>query len=169
MKKLFSLLEGVGRSQLGVWYTDKSLSDRRVIIAVSALCLASIIYLGMWEPLSDYRDAQATRYMKAQSLNDWMLLNKEKLRSAGVSNSTSAGRKSLLPMITASAKQFSLQLSRLQPEQDGSVSISIERQPFEKAIKWILALETGDQLMIDRISVDRTANAGLVNIQLRIK
>lgn len=78
-------------------------------------------------------------------------------------------QKSLLPLVTASAKQMQVKLNRLQPEQDGSVSVTLQSQSFDRALAWIVDLESNQGLLIDRISVDRTVNVGLVNIQLRIQ
>ena len=72
-------------------------------------------------------------------------------------------------MVRTGGDQMQLKLNRLQPEQDGSVSISLQNQSFDQALRWIVDLETNSRLLIDRISIDRTENVGLVNVQLRIQ
>ena len=156
-------------SSVGAWYAEKSPTDQKVITAVVLLCLGSLIYLAMWKPLLEYRDSQALRYERAQSLLDWISLNKKALQASGQSKGQAPQQKSLIPLVTAGANLRQLKLNRLQPEQDGSVSISLQSQSFDQSLRWMVDLETNNHLLIDRISVDRTENVGLVNIQLRVQ
>jgi len=117
----------------------------------------------------EYRDSQTLRYERAQSLIDWVSLNKSALQASGLSKGASPQQKSLIPLVTAGANLRQLKLNRLQPEQDGSVSISLQSQSFDQSLRWMVDLETNNRLLIDRISVDRTENVGLVNIQLRVQ
>lgn len=156
-------------SSVGAWYAEKSATDQKVIITIVLLGLGSMVYLAMWKPLLEYRDSQALRYERAQSLIDWVSLNKSALQASGQNKGTLPQQKSLIPLVTAGANLRQLKLNRLQPEQDGSVSISLQSQSFDQSLRWMVDLETNNRLLIDRISVDRTENVGLVNIQLRVQ
>ena len=156
-------------SSVGAWYAEKSATDQKVIITIVLLGLGSMVYLAMWKPLLEYRDSQALRYERAQSLIDWVSLNKSALQAIGQNKGTLPEQKSLIPLVTAGANLRQLKLNRLQPEQDGSVSISLQSQSFDQSLRWMVDLETNNRLLIDRISVDRTENVGLVNIQLRVQ
>ena len=156
-------------SSVGAWYAEKSATDQKVIITIVLLGLGSMVYLAMWKPLLEYRDSQALRYERAQSLIDWVSLNKSALQASGQNKGTLPQQKSLIPLVTAGANLRQLKLNRLQPEQDGSVSICLQSQSFDQSLRWMVDLETNNRLLIDRISVDRTENVGLVNIQLRVQ
>lgn len=169
MNRFTSISEQFRNSSVGVWYAEKSPTDQKVIIAIVLLCLGTIVYLAMWKPLLEYRDNQALRYERAQSLIDWVSLNKSALQASGQNKATGPQQKSLIPIVTAGANLRQLKLNRLQPEQDGSVSISLQSQSFDQSLRWLVDLETNNRLLIDRISVDRTENVGLVNIQLRVQ
>ena len=169
MSRLTFIFENVRNSKVGVWYAEKSVTDRRVILAIGILCLTSAIYIGGWKPLIEYRETQSSRFDRAQTLVDWTILNRQELLASNRNKSPFSTQKSLLPLVTASAKQMQLKLNRLQPEQDGSVSVTLQSQSFDRALAWIVDLESNQGLLIDRISVDRTVNVGLVNIQLRIQ
>jgi len=156
-------------SSVGAWYAEKSATDQKVIITIVLLGLGSMVYLAMWKPLLEYRDSQALRYERAQSLIDWVSLNKSALQASGQNKGTLPQQKSLIPLVTAGANLRQLKLNRLQPEQDGGVSISLQSQSFDQSLRWMVDLETNNRFLIDRISVDRTENVGLVNIQLRVQ
>ena len=74
-----------------------------------------------------------------------------------------------IAQITNSAATFNLTLSRLQPEADGSVSVALEQQPFNALAQWLVGIENEQGYTIDRASIDRTNEQGLVNAQLRIR
>ena len=167
MHRLVFILELLRGSSVGAWYAEKSPTDRKVLTVIVLVCLGSIIYLAMWKPLLEYRDKQGFRYERAQSLMDWVSLNKSALQASAQSKSQSPQQKSLIPLVTSGANLRQLKLNRLQPEQDGSVSISLQSQSFDQALRWMVDLETNNRLLIDRVSVDRTENVGLVNVQLR--
>ncbi len=169
MNRFAFILELFGTSSVGDWYAEKSPTDRKVIVAIVLFCAASLVYLAMWKPLLEYRDGQALRYERAQSLVDWISLNNSALQVSAQSKGRTTQQKSLIPMVTAGANLRQLKLSRLQPEQDGSVSISLQSQSFDQVLRWMEDLETSNGLLIDRISVDRTENVGLVNVQLRVQ
>jgi type II secretory pathway component PulM len=169
VNKFAPIAEMLRSSSIGNWYAEKNATDRKVILAIVSLCLISTIYLAAWKPLLEYREAQTLRYERAQSLVDWITLNDNALQASSQNKSQSRQQKSLIPLVTASANQMQLKLNRLQPEQDGSVSISLQNQSFDQALRWIVDLETNSRLLIDRISIDRTENVGLVNVQLRIQ
>lgn len=169
MSRFAFIAELFAGSSVAAWYAEKNSTDRKVILTIVLLCLASIVYLAMWKPLSEYRDGQVLRYERAQSLVDWVSLNRNALQASAQSTGKPTQQKSLIPLVTAGANLRQLKLNRLQPEQDGSVSISLQSQSFDQALRWMVDLETNNRLLIDRISVDRTDNVGLVNIQLRVQ
>ena len=169
MKRLAFISELFRASSAGAWYAEKSPTDRKVIVAIVLFCTASLVYLTMWKPLLEYRDGQVLRYERAQSLIDWISLNNSALRVSAQSQGRTTQQKSLIPIVTAGANLRQLKLNRLQPEQDGSVSISLQSQSFDQVLRWMDDLETNNGLLIDRISVDRTENVGLVNVQLRVQ
>jgi type II secretory pathway component PulM len=71
--------------------------------------------------------------------------------------------------ITSSAAQFGITLSRLQPESDGSVSVAVEQQLFNALVQWLAGIESEQGYVIDRASIDRASEEGLVNGQFRFR
>ena len=155
------------------WYVSKSDSDRRVLKLLAVLVGLLVCYIGIWEPLSRYAAEQQLQANRAQTTADWLVTNRTALEAKASSSSAAAtGNSAAAPtisQITNSAATFNLTLSRLQPEADGSVSVALEQQPFNALAQWLVGIENEQGYTIDRASIDRTNEQGLVNAQLRIR
>jgi type II secretory pathway component PulM len=82
---------------------------------------------------------------------------------------TARGGEPTIAQITSSAAQFGITLSRLQPESDGSVSVAVEQQSFNALVQWLAGIESEQGYDIDRASIDRASDEGLVNGQFRFR
>jgi general secretion pathway protein M len=155
------------------WFVSKSDRDRRVLKLLAAVAGLLVCYIGIWEPLSRYAAEQQLQANRAQSTADWLVTNRGALEATASSSSAAAtGNRAAAPtiaQITNSAATFNLMFSRLQPEADGSVSVALEQQPFNAVVQWLVGIENEQGFTIDRASIDRTNEQGLVNAQLRIR
>ena len=155
------------------WYVSKSDRDRRALKLLAAVAGLLVCYIGIWEPLSRYAAEQQLQANRAQSTADWLVTNRGALEATASSSGAAAtGNRAAAPtiaQITNSAATFNLMFSRLQPEADGSVSVALEQQPFNAVVQWLVGIENEQGFTIDRASIDRTNEQGLVNAQLRIR
>ena len=155
------------------WYVSKSDRDRRALKLLAAVAGLLVCYIGIWEPLSRYAAEQQLQANRAQSTADWLVTNRGALEATASSSSAAAtGNRAAAPtiaQITNSAATFNLMFSRRQPEADGSVSVALEQQPFNAVVQWLVGIENEQGFTIDRASIDRTNEQGLVNAQLRIR
>ena len=154
------------------WYAEKSRNDQRVLKLLLLLTLGLGFVLGIWLPVSAFEAEQRARARANQGLFEWITLNRDKLTRAS-RQSTGAGSTPTngptIADITNSAAEFNIVLSRLQPENDGTVSVSVEQQSFDGLIAWIAALEQKQRYVVERGSIDRSSEAGLVNAQFRFR
>ena len=155
------------------WYVSKSESDKRILKLLAGLSLSLICYVGLWVPLNNYVNTQQRQAYLAQSTADWLVANRMALEavatSAGSGTSSPAGDQPTISQIKNSAAALKITLSRLQPEADGSVSVALEQQPFNAVAQWLAGIEREQGFTIDRASIDRTSEPGLINAQLRIR
>ena len=155
------------------WYASKSVTDQRILNVLSALCVALFFYIGLWQPLADYADEQQQRAAQSQTLADWITANRQALVQSGQTEpgslQTVRSSAPTIAQITRSAAQFGITLSRLQPESDGSVSVAVEQQPFNSLAQWLAGIENEQGYVIDRASMDRGSEDGLVNGQFRFQ
>jgi general secretion pathway protein M len=122
----------------------------------------------------DFADTQQQRAARSQALADWIETNRQALIQSGKQGTASAGQTArggepTIAQITSSAAQFGITLSRLQPESDGSVSVAVEQQSFNALVQWLAGIESEQGYVIDRASIDRGSEEGLVNGQFRFR
>lgn len=155
------------------WYTEKSQTDQRVLQGLLVLTLAMIFFVGIWQPASEFQARERARASTNQGLFEWIALNRSELTNASGRQRSGDQASSLsgptIANITNSAAQFNIVLSRLQPETDGSVSVSVEQQSFEQLIQWLAELEQKQRYIVERGSIDRVSEEGLVNAQFRFR
>ena len=156
------------------WYIAKSTTDQRILKVLSALSVALFFYIGMWQPLGDFTHTQQQRAARSQALADWIETNRQALTQSGKQGVLNDGQTArdgdpTIAQITSSAAQFGITLSRLQPESDGSVSVAVEQQSFNALVQWLAGIESEQGYVIDRASIDRANEEGLVNGQFRFR
>ena len=156
------------------WYSSKNRSDKRILQTIFWLAVALLAYAEIWQPLNQFTDSQQERAAESQRVADWIALNRSALekvsRQPGASNASqrSAGQ-SGISQVTNSAATFGVTVSRLQPEADGGVSIAVEQQPFNALVQWLANIEDQQGFVIERASIDRGSEDGLVNGQFRFR
>ena len=156
------------QGQIGQWYAVKSKSDRIVINAVAALLLFSIVITGVWQPIQINNSEQRSRYVNELTLTEWIAINKNKLKALSNSPLKQSDTSSAVARITNAANQNKVTLDRLQPESDGSVSISLQNQNFTKVLRWLVQLETQQGLTVLRLGIDKGNKTGEVSVQIRM-
>ena len=153
---------------VGQWYAVKSRSDRIVINALAALFLFSIALLGVWQPIQINNSEQRSRYVNELTLTEWIALNRNQLQSLSNSSTEQSDASSAIARITNAANQSKITLDRLQPESDGSVSISLQNQSFTRVVRWLVQLETQKGLTVSRLGIDKGSKTGEVSGQIRV-
>ena len=156
------------QSSIGQWYEAKSRSDQTVINLVGALCIFSVVLLGVWQPIQNNNSEQRSRYVNELTLTELIALNKNKLKTLSNSSLKQLDTSSAVARITNAANQNKVTLDRLQPEPDGSVSISLQNQSFTNVVRWLVQLETQRGLTISRLGIDKGSKTGEVSGQVRI-
>ena len=175
MKTLFQNLADQWRATtVHRWFAGKSATDQRVLKVLGTLCVALFFYIGLWQPLVDFTAKQQQRAAQSQTLADWIAENRQALAQSSTHRAGNAGQPfsggaPTIAQITSSAARFGITLSRLQPESDGSVSVAVEQQPFNALVQWLASIETEQGYAIDRASIDRGSEEGLVNGQFRFQ
>ena len=156
-------------SSVGRWYAQKERGEQRIVIALALLIAVSLFYVGAWKPIADWRAMEVNRQQNAQALYDWLRANEGAARQAAAANrGTNQGRRSLTPLVTKAAAAHQITVNRLQPEGNGVVSVSVQRQPFNKIISWVAQLEENNGVSVERASIDGVDAPGYVNAQIRL-
>jgi len=130
----------------------------------------TVLWLGVWKPVSDWRATAHNRYQNAQAEFDWVRANESRARElAGAGGGRGTGPRPLLQIITRSAQTQGVQVNRLQPEGNGAIAVSIQGQPFNELLRWLHSLEENNGVAVLRLAVDADDGPGLVNAQIRLQ
>ncbi len=171
MQIINKLGDNIRESAVGRWYEGRDPQERPIILGVALLVVVALGWVAVWNPIYEWRDNQQSRYARAQTLVDWMQAN-EKAARVAASTSPKPGANSnraLIPVITRSANAHGLKLNRLQPEQNGMVSVVLESQPFNKVITWVSQLQENNGVTVQTASFDPEEEPGYISANLRLK
>lgn len=162
-------MEALQASPAWRWWHGKPAKEKLVYSLLAGAATLALLWLGLWRPLADWQAEQELRLRQAEQLAAWMAANEANARAAAAAGQggPDAGG-ALLPLVTQAADGAGVRLSRLQPEDNGAVSVILEQQPFDAVVALLAELEQRPGIAVQRASIDAYRTAGLVNAQLRI-
>ena len=155
------------RSAIGQWYYGRETSEQKIIFGLALLITVSLLWVAIWKPVSDWQTEQVARQLKAQQLYDWLQTNEAAAKRAAQAK-PSQKAPSRTPAITRAAQAHQIAINRLMPESNGAVSVVLEQQSFNKIIAWVNQLEQGNDIQVDRATLDGLDAPGYVNAQFRL-
>ena len=164
-----SLTQQFPASTIGRWYYGREPNERSIILTLAVIIAVAILWLGIWKPVSDWRDVADNRYRNAQSTLDWMQANESTARAVAQNRQAAGSRRALLPTITGAAQAHGLTLNRVQPESNGAVSVMLQSQAFNTVLTWLNQLQRENQVVVQRIALDAEDRPGYVNAQIRLQ
>ena len=150
-------------------YAMRDPNERLIIVGVLALVVGGLLYLVLWQPVSNWAASASEAHQREQSLNDWLLANESGAR-ATAADSQGAGTSSegLLTIVSRTAEKSQLKLTRFQPESNG-VSVVLQKQAFNDVMRWLNMLEKEEQVMVVQASVDADSLSGRVNARFSLR
>ena len=154
-------------------YDQLSHRDRRALqIMVTALA-AAILYLGVWQPIVEFRSEGYERMQQSRERVAWISSREQALERISQVNETgqggSLGDADLLKTVTDSADRSGLPLQRFEPSGDDAMRLWLEAVPFTDLTRWLGHLQSEYGLTVDQASLDRTDKPGLVDARLTLE
>lgn len=169
MSRINAFNQALKVSSVGRWYYGRERQEQIIISALGLLIFASLLWAGVWKPVSDWQTVAQNRQQNAEQLIYWLRANEQAAIQASKSNGQSSGSRALIPLITRAAQAHDLKLNRLQPESNGVISIVLQQQSFNQIMQWIAQLQENNNISVKRASFDSQDAAGYVNAQLRLE
>ncbi|HEV3180831.1 MAG TPA: type II secretion system protein M [Steroidobacteraceae bacterium] len=143
-------------------FATLSARERRLVMA-GAVLAALIVVFGILVPL-DRSVAQAKeRLAKKHADLSWMQSVAPEL--AATAPPPTASGESLLVIIDRSARESGLAgaLSGSEPGGPGSLSVRLERAPFDTLVGWLARLSQQNGVIVESATLERAGAPGLVN------
>lgn len=163
-----SLISRWQQSSAGRWYAGREPGEQKIVALLAAASVLTLLWLGVWQPVAQWRAEADNRYQNAQKTLSFLTANKDQLE-ASVSQGGNTANRSRLRLITQAANARGLKLNRVQPEGDGSVSVVLQDQSFNDVLAFTAALAENNGIAVSRASIDGSGTPGRVNAQIRFQ
>ena len=124
-----------------IWYVVRTPREQRLILAMAILFAVVFIWLGIARPLNDALVEAKARHTEAVIERAEARAQAEALGTLGRAGGARPLTEPVETVIGRSAAQAGFQLSRLQAEPGGAVSIGIEAARPQALFAWVTALE----------------------------
>ena len=143
-----------------------ALSPRERMLALGCAAAIGIAVLyGVIAPLVEFRATAIER--QAREFQDLMWMQDNRAQAEARAADAAATSQARMSTINAAAKAVDLPLRRIQPEANG-FSVQVDRQPFDKVIRWTDALESRHGIEIASATVD-LHEPGIVNARFSLR
>ncbi|RFF28505.1 MULTISPECIES: type II secretion system protein GspM [unclassified Wenzhouxiangella] len=146
--------------------------QRRLIGLAGLVLVVALVYVWIWEPLAEAREAERERIAQQQALLNWLETvapMAERLRENSRSSRDLDGR-SLLGLADETARAAGLAgaMARIEPTGDDEVRVWLEGADFVKVMGWLEAFSRSRPVQVDQLQVDTTGDEGQVNVRVTL-
>ncbi|WBA79997.1 type II secretion system protein M [Endozoicomonas sp. GU-1] len=149
------------------WYEMRPSGDRKILQLLVTLVFAALIYLLIWEPVSQWSKAQKSNYHYQQEMNTWLHNNLPKARDLQKNQQRASPRQELSSIAANVAQQAGITLGRVQPDRKG-LSVWVEDAAYQKLLKWLVLLQTKHGVAIQQVRIDQLKEEGRVKSYIHL-
>jgi type II secretory pathway component PulM len=149
-------------SSLPETFANLSERDRRVLV-IGAIAAAALLLFGVIVPLDRSVARERAKLTQKRADLAWMQSVAPELASSTAPPSASG--ESLLVIIDRSARESGLASAMAGSEPGGpnSLSIRLEKAPFDVLIAWLMRLSQQNGVLVDSAVIEKAGAPGLVN------
>lgn len=138
--------------------------EQRLVILSAIVVAIGIFYWGIWAPLNE-GIAQQTKLLSSNKRTvTWV--EEQSQRAAqlrGKQGALSQVSGSLPQIVTSTSSNFSLSISRMQPQGD-EIQVWIDEAPFNDLLAWLDDLENRG-VFIEQLDVAETNSSGMIKVR----
>jgi len=156
------------------WFYSLQPRERLMVVACGAFTLIALMYLLIWAPMAE-RHAQLAINVKAQrEVLTWMREASQQVRQARLAKPNAAGAndtRSLLSIVDSTATQAGVRepITRMEPEGDSGVKLSMENADFDAVIRWLGGLKHSHNVDVTRATITPDGAPGRVDTRLSLQ
>ena len=168
MQKLSMMMQNNPQLQRAkLWYELLAPKDRRAIQILAMALVVFITYLLIWEPFNGWAQSHKQDYIHQQEVHDWFMKNKARALELQKSQKSGGGQRELSSVVSITARQAGLVLSRVQPDRKG-MSIWVEDTGYQKLLKWLVLLESKYEVQVQQIRIDKLKEEGRIKAYIHL-
>ena len=137
---------------------------------VGALALAALVLFGVLMPL-DRAVAHARTQPGAEARRPRLDAERGRAGAAQLPRAPSANGESLLVLVDRSTREAGLDsaMRGSEPGAAGSLSLRLEKAPFDTLVAWLARLAQQNGVVIDSATIEKAGDAGLVNAAIVLR
>ncbi len=145
------------------WFEKLTLREQRIVL-VAAVLAAGLLLLAVMLPLERKVGAAQQRVSAKQADLAWIHSVAPRLGTLRVA-AAHGGNESLAVLADRAARAAGIgrALTNSQAAPDGSLTLRLERVPFDALVAWMAALLQQHGVHVAASTIDRTATAGIVS------
>jgi general secretion pathway protein M len=153
-------------NKLRAWYAGLQVREQRMVAFGSITVAALVLLLGILMPLQSAVSSAVKRNETKREDLAWMRVNAPEIRAAGGQLAADTGEAPVV-LVDRVGREAGLgsALRGTQPNGTG-VRVQLEAAPFDTLVAWLATLDERHGLAIESITVDRTAQPGMVNASI---
>lgn len=145
-------------NRFGIWWSERSLRERRMLIVLGVLLAATILWLGLVRPLDKALADARARYDRAV-----LALADAKTKAVAI-RGLERVRPPALPaplpvLVGALAGEAGFTLAKVEPESGDQVHVTIDAARVPALLVWVSDLERRRGLVIERFSARANSDA----------
>jgi len=156
------------------WFYALQPRERLMVVACGAFVAIALLYMLVWAPIAA-RHAQLVVNVKAQrEVLAWMREAGEQVRQARIANPNTAATdmtRSLLSIVDSTATQGKVRdpITRMEPEGESGVRLSLENADFDAVIRWLGRLKGTYNVDVTRATITPDTTPGRVDARLSLQ
>jgi len=153
------------------WYQARPTQDQRALKLLAIVLVPALLYFALVFPLQRARQTLTADVIEQETALATMQENVARVlasRGASSGKQDRAGRR-LNQLISDTAPEFNLVVSRLQPKGDNEMQIWLEEASFEDCLRWLHQLETGYGIQIASLNLSAGKASGVVKLQVKVR
>ena len=154
------------------WWNQRSKREQYITLAGSIIVVTLILDIFIWQPLTSTVTQMQQSVVQDNSLLTWMTDAKAKLnqwRDAGYTPTLqdSAG---LLVTVeqTLTKTGLSRHLTNTTEQSTNAIDLTFTNVPFDEFSDWVEMLWVSNNIIVDKITVQKSTTIGLANVTLTL-
>ena len=148
-------------------YELLGVKDRRAIQILSIALICTLVYVLVWDPITQWEEEQEAGYQHQVSVNDWLQNNQQRAKDQKKNQKGGIGQRELSSVVGSVARKSNVTLSRVQPDKKG-LSVWIEDAAYQKLLAWLVVLENQFGVQVQQIRIDKLKEEGRVKAFLHL-
>ena len=147
-----------------VWWQQLNSREQNLVSIMVTLVMIFVLYIGIWQPLSDSLVNANKKLVRQQALLTWVTDNTARYKLAKGNTNTNNSSGSLSGIVNKSANSYKLTITRMQP-QGNDLQVWIDSVPFTKLLFWLEHLANKEGLQVQGIDLTHAERTGEVKVR----